>query len=346
MKTLFAKINKCIEKKRAFALVSIAKSYGSTPRREGAHMLITDEGPVLGTIGGGAVEYQAILLAQEVLKTKTGMIKQFRLAPNQENDIGMICGGDIDLLIQYFALEENPAIGEVVAAALHSIMHHETSYLLFQMTKVATSKLFFYSEETGVVGGDLALTRKTLRPGILELSGEMFYLEKLVSAERVIIFGAGHVSQALVPVLASVGFYCIVFDDRAEFLTKEVFPDADEMIQGDFNHIDHYLEIQAIDYCCVTTKGHKTDLVVEKQLLDTNSHYIGVMGSKRKITTHQKILKESGIPKEQIDRLIAPIGIEIHAETPNEIAISIAAELINRRSEMAKKAVLEVKEIT
>ena len=159
-----------------------------------------------------------------------------------------------------------------------------------------------------------------------------FYEYLLAESEKhestVYIFGGGHVAQELVPVLAHLDFSCVVFDDRPEFSNKEVFPDASQCIVGDFESITDFLDIQEKDFVCIMTRGHQFDYLVQKQILQTNAHYIGVMGSRKKTQIiHEKLLAD-GFREADLSRLKSPIGLEIKAETPAEIAISIAAELI------------------
>lgn len=148
----------------------------------------------------------------------------------------------------------------------------------------------------------------------------------------VYIFGGGHVAQELVPVLNHLDFPCVVFDDRSEFANESVFPDAKECIVGDFEQIGKYVDVKEEDYVCIMTRGHLSDYVVQKQILGTPASYIGVIGSRRKTATIREKLLADGFPESEIDRCKSPIGLKIHAETPAEIAISIAAELIEKRA--------------
>lgn len=151
------------------------------------------------------------------------------------------------------------------------------------------------------------------------------------SGNTVYIFGGGHVAQELVPVLTHLDFSCVVFDDRPEFSNREVFPDAKECITGDFETIANFIEIKEGDFVCIMTRGHQFDYLVEKQVLKTPASYIGVMGSRSKTKIiHGKLLTD-GFSEEEISRLKSPIGLDIKAETPAEIAISIAAELIEKQ---------------
>ena len=150
---------------------------------------------------------------------------------------------------------------------------------------------------------------------------------------NVYIFGAGHVSFDLADILYKVGFNCIVIDDREEFANKERFPNASNIIVGNYEDIFEKLNITNKDYIIIVTRGHADDYVVEKNALKTNAAYIGMIGSKNKIKTlHDRLKKEENYTDEMISRVHAPIGLAIGAETTEEIAISIAAELILTRA--------------
>lgn len=155
--------------------------------------------------------------------------------------------------------------------------------------------------------------------------------EEFQKSENIVyIFGGGHVAQELVPVLAHLNFPCVVFDDRPEFSNKEVFPDAKECIVGDFETILDFIEIKETDFVCIMTRGHQFDYLVEKQILKTPASYIGVMGSRSKTKIIREKLLADGFREEEVSRLKSPIGLDIKVETPAEIAISIAGELIQK----------------
>lgn len=156
------------------------------------------------------------------------------------------------------------------------------------------------------------------------------------AAVRVYVFGAGHVSQQLVPVLAHVGFDCMVLDDREEFANRDCFPQAEEVRICDFKHLEETADITETDYVVIMTRGHEWDYVAQSYALRRKPHYIGVMGSRHKIAFVTKRLLEDGFSLEEIQSCHMPIGTEIQAETPEEIAISIAGELIQTRARARK----------
>jgi len=159
-------------------------------------------------------------------------------------------------------------------------------------------------------------------------------VEDLKTKDRAYIFGGGHVAQELVPVLSHVGFRCVVMDDREEFTKKELFPGAEEVICGDLQNIADYMTIGNDDYVCVMTRGHAYDTVVQAQVLKCRPTYCGVIGSAFKAAGVRRTLKEEyGLLDEELDLVTTPIGLNIKGETPAEIAISIAAQMILHRAE-------------
>ena len=144
----------------------------------------------------------------------------------------------------------------------------------------------------------------------------------------------GEVAHDLVAVLAHVGLRCVLMDDRAEFTRPELFPGAQQVIQGDLRKISDYLTIGSEDYVCVMTRGHAFDTLVQAQVLKCRPCYCGVIGSRAKATGMRKALKEEyGLTDAELDLVTTPIGLDIKGETPAEIAISIAAQMILHRAE-------------
>ena len=170
-------------------------------------------------------------------------------------------------------------------------------------------------------------------PKRLVKEGRDLYVEQINSSGRVYVFGCGHVAQELVPVLSHVGFRCVALDDRPEFARKELFPTAEEVLLIDFTRISDFITVGAEDYACVMTRGHAFDAVVQAQMLKTPACYIGVIGSRhKKAGVFQRLREEYGFTDEDFARVTTPIGLSIKAETPAEIAISIAGQMIELRA--------------
>ena len=333
MKELFETARKSMEKKQDLVFVTTISSSGSSPRGAGSKMLVLENGTSYGTIGGGNVEYVSIQHAREVLKQKQSCTRGFALHPDQVADLGMICGGDVVIFFQYISCE-NQDFYDLCTRILKSWDKNENTWLIFDITEETVWKAGLYEEQEGLTGLGISDPSPLLQTKAVQkvLDGRKYYCEPLVQKGRVYIFGGGHVAQALVPVLARLEFRCVVFDDREAFSNPQVFPEAEQCILGDFNRISDYLSIQPQDYVCIMSRGHQYDYLIQKQILTTPAYYIGVMGSrKKKEVIRQKLLADGFFP-EDISRITTPIGLDILAETPEEIAVSIAGQLIAERA--------------
>lgn len=248
----------------------IVKSEGSSPRKAGALMCVTSKGASFGTIGGGDLELYCIELAREVLESGKGYTREFRLDSSKNDDVSMICGGNV------------------------------------------TVEFIFLSPET-----DLKVLEKAL--GLDALS------------PRVWIFGAGHVGSELCPLLEHLGFRVIMVDDRPSFADPARHPEAERCILGSYSDIS-YADISKDDYVVIMTHGHLGDRQVLLQACRINPTYIGCIGSRKKIAVTNAFLSENGISRDVISSVHSPIGIELYGDAPEEIAVSVAAELIRHRA--------------
>lgn len=328
MRNMLKTIKNKLEHGEPLVLVTVIASSGATPRGAGARMLVGREGRICGTIGGGAVEYRSEQIAAKVLEDKTSLGQDFTLTKDDVQNLGMICGGACDVFFHYLP-----------AGDIHTIMLCDEAEAEFQrgsnlwlLTDVGENgQMGLYAEDLGFWG--ISVPEKLTLSRHPERTGNIF-AEQINVSGRVYIFGGGHVAQELVPVLSHVGFRCVVMDDRAEFTKKELFPGAEEVICGDLQNIGNYMTIGNDDYVCVMTRGHAYDTVVQAQVLRCRPTYCGVIGSAFKAAGVRKTLKqEYGLLDEELNLVTTPIGLNIKGETPAEIAISIAAQMILHRAE-------------
>ncbi len=334
MRKLFQLLGETLNQGEDAVLVTVVASSGSTPRGAGARMLVTKDGRVRGTIGGGAVEYKSEQMAKEVLENKSSHMQQFLLHKNQVQDLGMVCGGDVNVYF-HFISHENEAMKSLVSLIETVYRSREVCWLINDVSEDSSGAMALYGQKTGLSGMEVpeaVLEALNTRPMQMEVDGRRYYCEKLVQSGIVYIFGGGHVSQALVPALAAVDFRCVVLEDRQDFCRPELFPGVIDTILIDINKVHDYIQIQEEDYVCIMTRGHKDDLIVQAQVLETEAHYIGVIGSKRKTESVFAKLREMGWKDSDLARITTPIGLNIKAETPAEIAVSIVGQLIENRA--------------
>lgn len=318
-------------------LVTVIASSGATPRGAGARMIVGKEGRICGTIGGGAVEYRSEKIAAELLEKKESAERDFSLTKDDVQKLGMICGGAVNVFFKYISSDDS----EVLNIAEKAEELFKKGGDLWIISEISDNgRLGLYSTETGYIGVDApawvdeALTR---HPQRIINDGRDFYVEQINSSGRVYVFGCGHVAQELVPVLSHVGFRCVALDDRPEFAKRELFESAEEVKLIDFQHLSDYINVTEEDYACVMTRGHAYDAIVQAQLLQTDACYIGVIGSAhKKAGVYARLKEEYGFDDSVFERITSPIGLKIKAKTPAEIAISIAAQLIEFRAERNK----------
>lgn len=313
------------------ALATVVRTRGSAPRGAGAQLFWDwKTGRSVGTVGGGAIE--AAVLKQIQTGSQGGelpsQVLEYRLHPNEVADLGMICGGNADVLIQELTRESLP----VLQRALERMQQQQGTILC--LSPKTDGMAVWDAKGTALLVGSQegwphSVEPETARIQPVWAEGLFFYPVQL--PYRTIVFGGGHVSQALIQAGQKLDMRFIVYEDREAFANPETFPAAEAVLLGSFEEIAKQLEIRETDQVCILTRGHLCDSVVLKQILRTPARYIGMMGSRRKVRCTFEELRQVGYSDSDLQRIHAPIGLDIGAETPDEIAISILAELIADR---------------
>lgn len=322
MKALTECLIAALENGERAVLCTILASSGSSPRGAGARMAVFADGSTVGTVGGGKVELLAAQEALEVLRGAKTRVRAFCLAPEQVASIGMICGGNVTIYYQLLTAQELPKLHKMLAA----LNTDANSWLYLKIADGTVEEFEILGEEAAKEKPDLFTSRAVLQKG-----EPLIYAEPLMLAGRVYVFGGGHVGRALVPVLASVGFRVTLYDNRPELADKAHFPQAEEIVCGPYDAIT--VTPTENDYVVIMTPGHQGDFALLSQVLRRKTRYVGCIGSRHKIARTQQLLREAGITEEAIASVHSPIGLPILAETPAEIAVSIAAEMIQCRAE-------------
>lgn len=294
---------------RSLAESVVLSSEGSVARPAGARMLTLADGTSLGTVGGGAPELKVQRLAAECVRDGRA-----RVVTLDRSSTGMVCGGSQLVGIRRLG-EADLAVLEEALATLDA---GGRGRLVVRWDGNAAAASF---EHGAGVGDTEALP--TYEAGC--------YVEELAAPERALVFGGGHVGRALVPALAAIDFEVTVFDDRTEVARPENFPAAHRVICGDYGDVAASLEVRPNDCACVMTQGHAGDEKVVAQVLARGARYVGCMGSRRKRAVLESVLAGMGVAAEDVARVELPIGLEIGAVTPVEIAVSIAARLVEVR---------------
>lgn len=331
--TQFQEMRKAKESQIPFVLCTILSKEGSGPRGAGAHMLVREGEETTGTLGGGCAEYLAEQRARKLLEEadpNASLLLSFDLGTNGvpgDARTGMICGGRIEVAF----LREGLFPEETLQTLTAFQAGRDEGYLVLRReSKEGPMEVQAFVREEAPPD----VLRHAGRTPWLSEDGEgpFFYTEQVTSGGRVIVAGGGHVARALVPVLSLLGFPVTVVDDRKDLAGREYFPTAQEVLCLPYDTLREALPISEKDYLVVMTKGHAGDTRVLEQYLQSHPAFVGCIGSRTKAAAVREKLLAEGFPEEDVDRIESPVGLAIGAKTPEEIAVSIAAELVRVRA--------------
>jgi xanthine dehydrogenase accessory factor len=347
MKNIYLQIIDNQSGKPPLVLATVTSTSGSTPQKPGSSALFDKNGTVAGTIGGGIVEGKVQRLALEALKSKESGLFLFDLANDISNKEDAICGGQINVLIDANLNNSVPVFGQIKKSLENGIpgvlitmvtRYNEKSVLInrYFMNSIYTPEIPEpFLEKIKPVVNELinAKDPSDYREIALSIPGEeptsVFYLEPVFPLPKLIIAGAGHIGKALSHLGSRLDFEVTVIDDRPEYANHENLPDAAIIIVGDIGK-----EVSAIKkgddtYIVIVTRGHKDDAEALKPCIGAELAYTGMIGSRRKIAAMKAhFIDQKWATVEQWDSIYAPVGIDIKSQTVEEIAVSIAAQLV------------------
>ncbi|UCF91579.1 MAG: XdhC family protein [Desulfobacterales bacterium] len=349
MRNIYGEVNKLLTTGKRLVLARIIKQVGSAPRALGTKFIVLEDGSQVGTIGGGSLEYQVSEKAKEVFQKDRSFVLHFRLTGQQVARTEMLCGGIVDVFLEPLSPENSTALTVFRKAEALADMGRKGTLLTLVAEGIDSKaeKCRLLITEDGAVTGsmgdippleasDLQQWIQARKPLLRELhpgtEGLLLFVEPIEPDAVLYLFGAGHVSTFIAPLAKMVGFRVCVIDDRPEFANAERFPNADEFIVCPFADAFQRIAVTAASYVSIITRGHIHDREVLRAALQANPAYIGMIGSQRKRQMIYQSLLDEGIAPERLERVSSPIGLEIGAETPEEIAVSIVAELIQARA--------------
>ncbi|MBU8850181.1 MAG: XdhC family protein [Desulfobacterales bacterium] len=342
-KNIYIKVYELLSSGQKIVLAKTIRRSGSTPRDVGSMCIITQEGKLIGTVGGGILEYRVQKRAMELLSLEKSFIYQFHLTNEELAGSGMICGGNVDLYLEPL-FPENIGMVSLFKTIRQHIVDNRPGILVTRIEDgihaMDTDAKVFINEDGKAFGTILGLDPKEINLDrntpydLIDFDNKnaSLFVEKIVPYPRIFLFGAGHVSRFVARLAKMVGFSITLIDDRPEFASKERFPEADKILITDFKQAFEQLEISQNSYILIITRGHLHDKTVLQHALGTNASYIGMIGSIKKRNIIYKKLMENGFSKDDLEKVYSPVGLDINAETPEEIAVSIVGELIKKRA--------------
>lgn len=337
------KIGNLLASGQGLVLAVIVARSGSAPASIGTRMALLRDGTTIGTIGGGLLEAGTLNLAKKICLERKWALRDFHLNSEDASKAGMICGGNVRVLV-HFVDAANPHDLGLYRAIASAVRENKKAWLITRIpgeNETGPSLVqCFYSEDGFSLGGlDKSTLERIAAKGRMNRAAqvvwgpERYLVEPLGIKSTLFVFGAGHISRVLVPLCDMVGFKTTVLDDRREFADPEFFPAADRVVVvGHFNSAFNGLEVDENSSVVLVTRGHMHDMDLLAQALGTKAGYIGMIGSRNKREAIYRTLTSRGFTNRDFERVHSPIGLDICAETPEEIAVSIVAELIQKRA--------------
>jgi len=312
----------------AAALATVSRRRGSLPMASDAKILVTADGRRWGTVGGGCVE--ADVIEQALAAATAGIPGSVKHTLNADlaGDIGLSCGGSAEFFLE-------PLVGDMVE------LYQRVANAIRERVPTTVYTAVDWSggpRKAARIGSDVVTVGEFELPsetdddsGIRLDEASQVLVESLPRLPRVIIFGAGHVGAEIARLASNVGFHVVVIDDREDFANAERLPWAHDVRAEDFRTVLDDFAFDEDDFVLATTRGHSFDAYIIERTANSRARYVGMLGSKRKKAVVLEALEDAGVPKDSLARVKTPIGLDIRADTPAEIAVSVVAELVQIR---------------
>jgi len=333
-------------------LATIVKTQGSGPQKAGNAALFGHQGLIAGTIGGGIVEHSVENISKSALKDRKSLLQRFHLNNDVASDEGAICGGSMEVLIDSNPVQNLDTFHQVAESLQKGIPGVLTTMVEPQPTNNLTIKRLWFTRSTRekiITEFTFPQVAEQIRNMLENNASQEFesitpisshqgttlqiFLNRITPPPHLIIAGAGHIGKALARLGKFLQFEVTVWDDREEFANRNNFPDADSILTGHCSQALGNLNASESTYIVIVTRGHQQDAEVMKLFIGSNARYVGMIGSRKKVAAMKKHFIENGwATTAEWNRIHAPIGIDIHSKTVEEIAVSIAAQLIQERN--------------
>jgi len=302
---------------RRAAIATVVERRGSAPRDAGASLALSDTGEIAGSVTGGCVEPAVLREAQEVLEGAAARLQEYGIADDDAFAVGLACGGTVGILIAPLDATLLPALEEAVRADTPAAL-----------TMVAAGPRIGAQELHHAPSGAVRRLLAAGESALADVAGETLFVHALAPRPAMYVFGAIDHAGALTRVGKLLGYRVTVCDPRAAFVTRERFPEADELV---VEWPDRFLRRAPVDEAtvvCVLTHDEKFDVPALVAALETPARYIGAMGSRTTTAERQERLRAEGVDEGGLGRIHAPIGLAIGARSPEEVAVAIGAEIV------------------
>jgi xanthine dehydrogenase accessory factor len=321
---------------KSIALATVIETWGSSPRKAGSKMALTNDGKMVGSVSGGCVENAVVEAGLESLKTRRPQLLHFGVTDETAWEVGLACGGSIDIFVKPLDLnffeevrsvleDEQPAVTVTVVRGPDMLLGNEV--LIRENGQV-----------TGTFGNEwdkkvLTLAQESLAQGTsrrIELNEDIeVFIETILPSPALIVVGGVHIAVSLVSLAKMLGYQTILIDPRKAWGNEQRFPDVDQLIQSWPQDAFEQIKITRSTAIAMLTHDPKLDDPALKIALNSSAFYVGALGSKTTNAKRHERLLNDGVTEAHLSHLHAPIGLKIGAQTPGEIALAIMAEVVN-----------------
>jgi xanthine dehydrogenase accessory factor len=344
MRDIFADLDRWRERGDRIAVATVVQTWGSAPRAAGSKMALTPDNDIAGSVSGGCVEGAVYETGTEVIATGTPQLLHFGVADETAWEVGLACGGMIDVFVEPF----DPALHEFWrglladderSAAIVTVIKGQPNLLGHKLMLSEDGKV------SGELGGGLdeaatSAARAAMAEGPsrrVPLGESEIFIEVISPAPTLVVVGGAHISIALTAIARTLGYRTIVIDPRRAFGTETRFPHVDKLIQEWPDEALSQIKITSSTAVAMLTHDPKLDDPALKIVLPGPAFYVGALGSRTTQAKRRARLLAEGLTEAQLDRLHGPIGIDIGGRTPEEIALSVMAEIVAARNKQGGK---------
>jgi xanthine dehydrogenase accessory factor len=340
MRDVMSDLDRWLTEGKAIAVAAVIQAWGSAPRRAGATMALTADGDMSGSVSGGCVESAVFEAGLDVLKTRRPQRLHFGIGDESAFEIGLACGGQIDVFVKLF----NPTLH----AQLRAGMDAKRSMAVATITRGPIDRLggeMLLRDDGQIFGEDLGEAARAAAQATLD-AGQPRYLSLPIASEEpievfidvilpppeLVAVGGVHISIALTAIAKTMGYRTVVIDPRGVFGSEARFPRVDQLIRAWPDEALAQIELTRSSAVAVLTHEPKLDDPALLMALPSAAFYVGALGSRKTQASRRERLLRAGLSEAQVARLHGPIGIRLGAQTPEEIALAIMAEIVAERN--------------
>lgn len=331
MLDIVSRIKDLVDKEKTFAMARVVKTWRSSPRPVGSAMLVTENGDMHGSVSGGCVENKVVQAAQEVIHSGESQLLDFGVADEEAWEVGLSCGGALTVLITPFLDDD------AYTKFLKFLDKKKPFFILTRLKGPSHSNPVYLDRMEDELAGNPVLVKKIAQafddglPGAVVESraGDEYFVHFFRAKPKMLIIGAAHISAELIQLAKMYDFETVVIDPRNTFAQKTHFKEyPDELLVQWPQEVLPQMELNSDTYSVILSHDPKIDDEALKILLSSSVSYVGALGSRKTHAKRVKRLEEAGIKASDIEKIDAPVGLDIGSQTPKEIALSVMARII------------------